>query len=129
MAEIKTAVIAILNQTPSVFALFGNRIWADKLEDSPTYPCGRVWLVANDDIHTLTHKSHSNALVQLDLYDDDILGADAGADAVVKALDGWKGSSNGVDIKIIFAALKRGLYNEVVRKYQRIIELEISANA
>ena len=109
-------------------AAFANRITPDTLPSGQTYPCARVLQVGTDQRYHFKGESGRKALIQIDVYDDDLLGADANAEIVRAAFSGYKGMIGSIDAGMVKARIVSGSWNEVARNFHRILEIEISTN-
>jgi len=112
----------------AVFAAFANRITADKLPDIVTYPCARVWVVVNPQSYQLAGENGRAVLAQIDVYDDDIAGADANVELIRSSLSGFQGQMGNVNVGRAFVRNVAGVWNAEAKNYHRILEVEIGTN-
>jgi hypothetical protein len=127
--EIKTAVVKHCINTPAIFAAFGNRITPDKVPDNQTYPFARVLQIASDQQYRIDGKENGRmVMVQIDVFDNDLIGADANAELIRTAFSGYTGMMGSVNAGLVKARLVSGSWNSEVKDFHRIVELEIQTN-
>lgn len=134
MAEIKQAVIAHLVNDAAVFAVFANRIWADRIPDNPeggpqTYPYARIWLVTSPQQYTHQGEGGRTPLTQIDIFDDDQARSDTATEIIRASLSGFSGLlGNGLSAGRTFVSMGPGGWNEEARNFRRILEVSIGTN-
>lgn len=134
MAEVKTSMIKHLMNTPAVFAAFANRIWADRIPDVPgggaqPYPHARLFVVAAPRDYHYQGEGARQPLVQIDVFDDDVAGADTNADLIRAALSGFRGQMGSMNVGFVFVNAGPGTWDETTRNYRRILEARLATNA
>lgn len=127
MAEIKTAVVAHCNQNAAIFAAFGNRITPDKIPDKQVLPHACVRQIGNDQRYHLKGEAGRKALIQIDVFDSSLTGADSNAELLRAAFSGFRGQMGAIDAGMVKANIT-GRWDEEARNFRRLIELEISTN-
>ena len=128
MAEIKTAIISHLNNTPAVFAAFGNRITSERVPDKQTYPYAVLWTVTAPKKYNHQGESGRTPMIQIDVFDDDAAGADANALLIDNALSGYKGMLGSLNAGYVFVNRGPDMWNPDERNYRRILEVAIGTN-
>lgn len=133
MGELKTGIIAHLTNDANVYAVFGNRIWADRIPDFPgggsqPYPYARLRVITSPQSYSHQGESGRTPLVQIDVYDDDIAGGDANAELIRVSLSGFKGQMGSVNVGRCFVDGPSGTWDETTRNYRRILEVSIGTN-
>ena len=128
MAEIKQAVIIHLNNDPTVHAAFAHRITADKIPDGQTYPHARLWVVTSPQQYTMQGEGGHEVMVQIDVFDDDLAGADANTELIKASLSGFRGQMGSVNAGHVFVSRGPGTWNEEARNFRRILEVKIGTN-
>lgn len=128
MAEIKQAIIKHFMNNADIVSAFANRITADKFPDLQAYPRARVWVVNNDQKYHMQGEGGRNVMVQIDMDDDDISGADTNAELLRLSLSGFKGQMGNVNAGMVKARIVNGVWDETTRSYRRIIEVEVLTN-
>lgn len=126
--DIKPACIALCNATSAVLAAFGNRIHPDTLPEIVTYPCARILQIGTDQRYHLQGESGRKIMAQIDVYDDDLAGADANAEIMRNAFSGYKGQMGNVNAGMVKARIVSGSWNAEARNYHRIIEVLVSTS-
>lgn len=133
MADVKVAIIKHLMLNTAVVAAFGNRIWADRIPDlagggPQPYPHARVWVVTSPQMYSHAGESGRTALVQVDVFDDDVAGGDANTEIIRAALSGYRGMMGTLNAGHVFVRSVAGSWDEVARNYRRIVEVEVGTN-
>lgn len=128
MAEIKTAVITHCNQNAGIFTAFANRITPDKVPDKQPVPYAYVIQIGNDQRYHQKGTGGRKALIQINMFDSTLAGADANAELIRAAFAGYRGQMGAVDAGLVKAQILSGKWDEEARNYRRLIELEISTN-
>jgi hypothetical protein len=128
VAEVKQAVIRHLMNTPVVVTAFANRITADKIPDNQTYPHARVWVVTSPQGYHHQGESGRQPLVQIDVFDDDVAGADTYTELIRSALSGYRGMMGSLNAGAVFVNPVSGMWNEETRSYRRILEVRVLTN-
>lgn len=133
MAEITPAMIAHYGQNAAIAAAFGTRIFGNRIPDVPggtawSYPYARIREISSTNRYSHSGNCGRTALVQIDVYDDDEAGADANAELLRAALDGYKGQMGAVSVGMAQARRRDANWNPEVRNYWRIVEVEILTN-
>lgn len=127
--DIKTAVIAVCNSTPAIVTAFAKRITPDRIPDKQEYPHARVIQIGGDQRYSHQGESGRKCLVQIDVWHSDS-SVDTYAELLRSTFSGYKGNmgSSGSTAGMIKASLLSGNFDEITRKFKRIIELEIMTN-
>jgi len=109
-------------------AAFANRITPDHIPDNQAYPHARILQIGTDQRYHFKGENGRKCLIQIDVYDDDLVGADANAEIIRLAFSGYKGQMGTIDAGMVKAHIVSGEWNVEARNFHRIIELEISTN-
>lgn len=128
MAEVKQALIKHLMNDAAVFAAFGNRITSDRIPDGQTYPHARLWVVTAPQDYHMQGESVRRPLVQIDIYDDDVTGADTNTELIRASLSGFRGQMGSLNAGHVFVNSGPGDWNAEVRNYRRILEVRLGTN-
>lgn len=127
--DVKPAIIALCNATETVLTAFAHRIHPDTLPDPIAgYPCARVLQVGTDQRYNYQGESGRKVMAQIDVYDDDIAGADANAEIMRSAFSGYKGRMGNIDAGMVEARIVSGSWNAEARNHHRIIEVLVSTS-
>lgn len=129
MASVITAIIKHLMNNADVYAAFGNRITAEKIPDKQAFPCAALWVVTAPRNYTHQGPAARVPMVQIDVLDDDQLGADANSLLIENALSGYRGML-GSEISTGLVSVNRGpdMWNPDDRNYRRILEVTVRTN-
>jgi hypothetical protein len=84
--------------------------------------------IGNDQRYHFQGESGRKVLVQFDIYDDDIAGADGNAELVRNVFSGYKGHMGNVNAGMVTAKLVSGEWNETARNFHRLIEIMVNTN-
>jgi len=128
MGEIKQAMIAHLNATAKVFAVFGNRITPDNVPDNQVYPFARLKVISSPRAYTHDVKPTRTILLQVDVYSDTSNGADTARDTIKDALSGYRGMIGDVDAGYVFVDNGLEMWQPEDRNYWRVLEVRIGTN-
>jgi len=128
MIDPKSAVIAHCNNNAAVFAAFANRITPDKIPDGQAYPHARVRQIGQSQNYHTTGESQRGHLLQIDVYDDDLAGANTNAEILRAAFSGYMGVMGSMSTGRVKARIVQTNWNETARNYWRIVEVEIPTN-
>jgi hypothetical protein len=128
MIDPKVAVIAHCVATGTVLTAFANRITPDTIPDGQAYPHARVRQIGQwQDYHT-TGESQRGHLLQIDVYDDDLIGANANAEIIRAAFSGYMGMMGNMLTGRVQARITLSNWNETARNFWRVIEVTIPTN-
>lgn len=128
MEEIVPALVTWFALNSAVSTAFARRITGNKVPDGQTYPYAKLKVIGNQHKYHMKGYSGRNALVQCDIFDDDEPGADANAEIIRNALDGYKGMIGNLDAGMVRARVLSGVWNPENRNYLRILEIEVDTN-
>ena len=122
--DIETALKALTLQHPDVAAAFGQRYYIDHAPDNVTYPIIRALTVSDNALDTHTNTYGGQALIQLDIWDDDKAGCNVAAQLVRSWLHCYKGAFGGgvATIKIRNAP---SVPDPDTKLFRRILEADI----
>lgn len=128
MIDPKVAVIAHCNATAAIVTAFANRITPDIIPDNQAYPHARVRQIGGTQGYHTTGEGQRGHLLQIDMYDDDLAGANANAEIIRAAFSGYMGMMGGMLTGRVQAKIVQSNWNETARNFWRIIEVEIPTN-
>lgn len=114
-------------QNPAVVALIGNRYFIDHIPEvsgGMVYPCVRSVTVSDPPANTHAGSIGGNALIQLDVYDDDQINCNAAADALFAWLNNYHGGMGSYNVTIQVKNKPSGWETDS-RLFHRMIEVEI----
>lgn len=101
--SIEAALFTLLTTTPSIAAKVADRVYPKQLPQDPTTPAIVYHRISGPREHSHDGSSGlAHPRFQLDMYAGSYLEAKALADAVRVAIDGYKGTVEGVEIQAIF---------------------------
>ena len=128
MIDPKAAAIAHCKASAEVYAAFANRITPDRIPDGQAYPHARIRQIGQTQGYHTTGESQRGHLLQIDMYDDDLTGANANAEILRAAFSGYMGVMGSMSTGRVKARIVSTNWNETARNYWRIIEVEIPTN-
>jgi hypothetical protein len=128
MAEIITALISHLTNTPDVFSVFGNRITSKGIPDNQAYPCAYMFLVTGPRTYTHDKNVTRTITVQIDVFDDDQSRLDTSTELIRNALSGHSGQIGSMTAGYVFVNDGPGEWNAEDRNYRNILEVTIGTN-
>lgn len=133
MTEIIPAIILHCANNPTITAAFGYRIFGNTIPDLPgggpqPFPYVRMREIATGNKYSHNGNSGRVVLVQMDVFDDDEIGANTNSEIIRAAFDGYKGMISTVNAGMVKARRVSGDWQGDDRSYIRILELEISTN-
>ncbi len=121
-------VLTHLRNDAEVFAAFGNRITPDKLPDTPTYPCARIWIVSSPTKYSHQGSSSNKTLLQLDIWDTTPSGVDTNLEILKRSLSGYRGMMGDMEVGYVFVKTVNTSWDAPAREYHRMLEVEIATN-
>jgi hypothetical protein len=128
MIDPKVAVIAHCNASEAVLAVFAHRITEDKIPDKQGYPHARVRQIGQTQDYHTTGEGSRGHMLQIDMYDDDLAGANANAEILRAAFSGYIGMMGGMLTGRVQAKIALSNNDEATRTYWRVIEVIIPTN-
>ena len=128
MIDPKVAVIALCKATETILTAFANRITPDTIPDGQTYPHARVRQIGSTQGYHTQGESQRGHLLQIDVYDDDLAGANANAEIIRAAFSGYMGMMGNMLTGRVKAKIVLSNWNETARNFWRVIEVEIPTN-
>lgn len=129
MADAKVALIAFCNLNAEIFAVFGNRITADRIPDNQLFPNARVTQISSPNNYLMSGgRGGRKVKLQVDVYADSVSSADSSASILETSLSGYKGQMGSMNVGYLFVKNINGDWNEATRDTHRILELEIGTN-
>ena len=128
MIDPKVAVIAHCSASSAIVAAFANRITPDTIPDGQAYPHARVRQIGGTQDYHTTGESQRGHLLQIDVYDDDLIGANANAEIIRAAFSGYMGMMGNMLTGRVQARITLSNWNETARNFWRVIEVTIPTN-
>ena len=93
--DIETALKALTLQNTAVAAAFGQRYYIDRIPDNVTYPVIRAITVADPPLDSHANNYGGQAIIQLDIWDNDKAGCNTNAALVRDWLHRYNGLFGG----------------------------------
>jgi hypothetical protein len=128
MIDPKVAVISHCNASETILAAFAHRITQDTIPDGQAYPHARVRQIGQTQAYHTQGESQRGHLLQIDVYDDDITGANANAEIIRPAFSGYMGMMGNMLTGRVKARIVLSNNDETTRKYWRVIDVVIPTN-
>jgi hypothetical protein len=128
MAQIIPNLIKHLMNDANVTAAFAHRITGDDVPAGQEYPYAYLWEVTPGQQYHMRGEAGRITMVQCDVVDDDILGADTNAEIIRNSLSGFRGSLGDMVVGYVFADTRSVPKDPDQQAYRRIIEINIGTN-
>lgn len=114
-----------LREDANILSAFGERVFIDFVPDDSTYPFALIRTVTSDPRYNQDGEGHELVMFQVDVYDDDKAGSVTNAGYIKSRLSGHKGVMGSSVAGRVFVRDVRGEYASEIRKFRRILEVEI----
>lgn len=129
MATVAEALYARLTSFGGLSALVGSRIYPNIIPQNSTYPCIIYGRVAAEHFHCMEGSSGLVAeTYQIDIFATSKSSAEAIAEQVRLALQGYRGTSAGVAVNGVLLTDTRDDYSDVARLFNVSHDFKIWAN-
>jgi len=102
MSDIPSSLRTYLRTVTAVSTAFGNRIAVLKVPDGTTYPFAVIRTVSDPAFYTQDGEALRETIVQIDVFDDDALGAQTNAGLIRAALTGHSGTMGDYTVGAVF---------------------------
>lgn len=124
MADMETALRALVLQNAAIVAVFGQRYYIDRIPDNVTYPLMRAQTVNDAEQDTHENIWGTKAMIQLDIWDDDKAGCNTSAALVRNWLHRYHGgfATGNAIIKVRNAP---SVPDPETKMFRRILEVSI----
>jgi hypothetical protein len=109
-------------------ALISTRCYASRLIENYTTPCVRFRGVTANNAYARTRDGAAGRVksrIQFDCYADTALAANALADQVWAAFDGWKGDGTGCTIGMCFGMNRTDSYQVQLNQHRVIVDVQV----
>lgn len=124
MADVESSLRTLALSNAAVAATFGTRFHWNHIPDNETYPCVRAVTVSDNAGDTHSNNWGGQALVQLDVYDDDKAGCNAAAETLKAWLHRYHGGMGTYNVTIKVTNYP-SFFEADARLFRRMLELEI----
>ena len=128
MAEIKTNLRTYLLTVSAVSSLFGTRVYVDHIPPGATLPHARITSIVEPYNYTMDNKPTRNSLLQIDIFDDDVVDCITARDAIKDALSGYSGQMGSITAGFVFINDIRTQWNTDTDKPREILEVRIGTS-
>jgi hypothetical protein len=129
MADIETSARTFLRQNAAVLAAFGERIYIDKVPDkigdNTVYPFAKISTVLDPPTYTQDGESTRLTLLQIDVYDKEVLDCKTNSELIRAAFTGYRGLMGEIEVGRVFVRNFSGNWQPDARHVRRINEIEI----
>lgn len=126
MAGAEEALFAILSNDAGVTAIVGDRIYPLQTPEEGQYPALSYWRVDGPREHALDGPAGlARPRMQVDAWANDFRTAKAAIEAVIEALDGYRGTVAGVSIVGILALNDHDIFEPSTRTYHVAADFEV----
>ena len=102
MEDITKNLRAFLLDDAGIATAFGTRIYVNLAPDKTAYPYALIKRVAESSLHTITDRFGSEAIIQIDVYDDDLEDCMTNANLIEEEIAGHSGAVEDIDECLIF---------------------------
>jgi hypothetical protein len=128
MIDPKVAVISHCNASETILAAFAHRVTQDTIPDGQAYPHARVRQIGQTQGYHTQGEGARGHMLQIDMYDDDLAGANTNAEILRAAFSGYMGMMGNMLTGRVQARIVLSNNDETTRKYWRVIEVVIPTN-
>ena len=125
MENITKNLVAFLLADTGIAAAFGTRIHVNFVPDGTTYPYALIRRVAESSLHTITERYGSEAIIQIDVFDDHLEDCITNADLIEAELAGHSGAVDDIDACLIFTTNISDAWMTDTRAFRCIIQADI----
>jgi len=112
----------------SITADIGERWFVDFIPDEATYPLVKMSQITAPNRHSHQGNSGRVALLQCDIYAETKAACNATAQLIINRFDSYKGMIGDIKAGYVWAYDVRGEWVQSIRKFVRVVELEIATN-
>jgi hypothetical protein len=128
MAEIKTNLRTFLLTNSVISTLFSTRVYVDHIPPEATLPHARITSIVEPYSYTMDNKPTRMPLIQIDIFDDDIVDCITARDAIKDALSGYSGQMGDIQVGFVFINDVRPQWNTDTDKPREILEVRIGTS-
>jgi len=128
MAEIKINLRTYLLTVSAVSNLFGTRIYVDHIPPGAILPHAMITSIVEPYNYTMDNKPTRNSLLQIDIFDDDVVDCITARDAIKDALSGYSGQIGNITAGFVFINDVRPQWNTDTDKPREILEVRIGTS-
>lgn len=126
MASAEDAIFALLSQDEGVSAIVGARIYPLITPEEGAYPALSYFRVDGPREHALEGPAgFAHPRIQVDAWANDYATAKTLTEAVIAALDGYRGAVAGVSVSAIIALGDHDLYEPRTKTFHRAADFEV----
>ena len=104
---------------------FGSRIHVNLVPDGTVYPYAVITRITESSLHTLNERYGTEAIIQIDVYDDDLNDCITNAYLIETELAGYSGAIDDVDNCLVFTTNISDAWMPDTRAFRCIIQADI----
>ena len=104
---------------------FGDRLHVNFVPDVTDYPYALIQRIAESSLHTLTERFGTEAIIQIDVYDEGMSDCITNAYLIESELAGYSGAVEDIDRALIFTSIVRDSWVPEQRKFRCTIQAEV----
>jgi hypothetical protein len=125
MAEITANLRTFLLADSGISTAFGTRIYVVYAPDTQTYPFAIIRLVTDQAAYMQTAEALREAVVQIDIYDDDLAGCITNANLLRAKLTGYRGAIGDMTVGAVFVRENRREWSPEARHFRALQQYDI----
>ena len=125
MENITSNLRTFLLADTGIAAAFGTRIHVNFVPDGTTYPYAVLTRITESSLHTITDRYGSEAIIQIDVFDDDLEDCITNADLIEAEIAGHSGAVGDIDECLIFTTNISDAWMTDTRAFRCIIQADI----
>jgi hypothetical protein len=111
--------------TSLIEGAFGDRIHVNFVPDETTYPYALIRRVTESSLHTLSERYGTEAIIQIDVYDDDLDDCITNAYLIETELAGYSGAVKDIGKCLVFTNNISDAWMPDTRAFRCIIQADI----
>lgn len=123
--EITSGLRTFLLEDSTIAGAFGSRIYVVLAPDTQTYPFAIIRIVTDQPSYVQSFEALREAVVQIDIYDDDLAGCITNSNYIRAKLTGYKGLMGGIEVGAIFVRESRREWAPEARHFRALHQYEI----
>ena len=125
MEDITKNLRAFLLDDTGISTAFGTRIHVNFVPDTTVYPYALIRRVTESSLHTITDRFGSEAIIQIDVYDDDLEDCMTNANLIEEEIAGYSGAVEDIDECLIFTTNIMDSWVPEQRIFRCMIQAEV----
>ena len=104
---------------------FGSRIHVNFVPDETTYPYAVITRITESSLHNITDRFGTEAIIQIDVYDDDLEDCMTNANLIETELAGYSGALKNISNALVFTNNISDAWMPDTRAFRCIIQADI----